>query len=246
MLFLQHQLDQICEGERRLLIEVCTLDHVAIEMSGYQDTLLRQGVPRARATSSARAREATQQVRQGRGRRSPYDAIVVDEAQDLDSVRVAFVQALSGKCRDSASCSSATCASASTASPSTWRTAAFDVTGRVFHLDTVYRVHQADRRTWRGDHGHGRCRDATRPVEGSVPRATPTAAPACCSCRRADEADELDLALPCAILSAAAHGGAHRTASPCLARTQAARSVRSSRCSAAVGLRPSDGHPACS
>ena len=136
MLFLQHQINQITEGEPRLLIDVCTLDHVAIKLSGYQDSLFDKEFLE-RDDFQRTCTEATAQVAKKRVE-VPWDAIVVDEAQDLDAVRASFLQALSigrrkwvmllGDPRQRLY-----------SEPFDLEARGFDVTGRVFHLDTVYR-----------------------------------------------------------------------------------------------------------
>jgi len=134
--FLQYQLNQICGGEARLLVDVYTLDHVAIEMSGYQDTLFDKEFLE-RDDFQRTCIEATQQISKGRAE-VPYDAIIVDEAQDMDPVRVAFIQALSRKCRKSVMLLG-DMRQRLYSEPFDFEDRGFDIATRVFHLDTVYR-----------------------------------------------------------------------------------------------------------
>jgi hypothetical protein len=135
--YLKNQLGLICQGEVRRLIDVCTLDHVAIQLSGYENTLFSKEFLE-KDDFQRTCTEATGQVRRGR-EEVPWDAIIVDEAQDLDDVRAAFLQALS-KGRRKWVMLLGDPRQRLYSEPFDLEARGFEVTGRVFHLDTVYRT----------------------------------------------------------------------------------------------------------
>lgn len=134
--FLWTSLRTLCTDEELSRVQVRTVDYMAKKLSGYEDSLFDEEFLKHDDFQRV-CDEATRRLDK-REAKHDFTAVVVDETQDLDPPRLAFVQTLSRKCRKRLMLLG-DMEQRIYSFPCDLEDMGFEFGNRVFELDTVYR-----------------------------------------------------------------------------------------------------------